>query len=245
MTSSPMNSTALADELGAQLVDRGALVGGHHRQLDDLLALGDGDAVPGGRPAADRLDGGGGDLRVDPAGVHRDAGRLAFQPYARVVRGDLAQRVAQPGRGPRPAPGRAARRSRCRTRSRGCRRGAPRWAAGRARPGRAAPGRRPPRRWSAAARPARGRRPPTRAAARPCSGPRRSARGCRRSRRRPGAGGPGRSGRWRRAAPGPSIAGGVACWPRRRASFTSASVSGTPSSVRKDLAQCPTSWVRR
>ena len=122
------------------------------------------------------------------AQVHRDAGRLDLQPDAGLVRrrsrrarpAARVRRLAQLRR-------RARRRSRRRTRSRGCRRGAPRWAAGTG--------------GQVAQRPAgdhrdgrlrqRGQRPdrrrPTRAAGGPASGPRRSARACRRSRRRPAA----------------------------------------------------------
>ena len=243
VTSSPTKSTALGRQLRAQRVDRGALVGGDHRQLDDLLALGDVDVGPGGRAAADRL----GDPRRRRRGsalrgVHRDAGRLDLQPDARAGPATIAlQLVQQPGAQLDQLRRRAARRSRRRTRSRGCRPGAPRWAGGTARPGRAAPGRRPPRRWSAAARPAPGSRRPPRAAGRPWSGPRRSARACRRSRRRPAAAAPGRSGRPRRAARGrarPSrthLDGVVGA--SGRTVMHGHAASGTPSSVRNDRAQ--------
>ena len=158
VTSSPRNSTALADELGAQLVERGALVGGDHRQLDDLLAFGDVHAGPGRRAGAHRVD----DLGGDVAGRRPARARRRWPACSPAVH-----------LGGRAAILRSSVLSRARiSTSSGARRcdeadvelgavaadevhlaGQP----GQGRPGRAAPARRPRRPWSAAARPAPGR----------------------------------------------------------------------------------------
>jgi hypothetical protein len=83
-------------QLGAQLVEGAALVGGQHRQLDHLLAVLDVHAGPGPRAGADRVDHGGGHLGCGGTHVHGDAGRFALQPYPRTVRHDHAQRGLEP-----------------------------------------------------------------------------------------------------------------------------------------------------
>ncbi len=72
-------------QLVAQLVEGVALVGGHHRQVDDGLALRGLHAIPSGRALADLLGGlGGVGLRGLP-GVQRRARRLRLHPRARVA----------------------------------------------------------------------------------------------------------------------------------------------------------------
>ena len=83
--------------LGAQLVDGGALVGGHHRQFDDLLAGGQEHPGPGGRTRAQGFHDPGGDVAIGSPGVHRHAGRLLLEAYPCLAVRQGPDLAAEPG----------------------------------------------------------------------------------------------------------------------------------------------------
>src|SRR5699024_2585519 len=76
----------VADEHGGtganlmtQRVQCVSLVGGHHRQFDDLLPLGDGDTLPLARPLPDSFERVAGFLGGGTPYVYRHAGRLHLE----------------------------------------------------------------------------------------------------------------------------------------------------------------------
>ena len=95
VTSSPKNTTALAAICIRSASTADALVGGDHRQFDDLLAAGRVDPRPGRRPGADRLQDQVGDLGPGAPRVDGHARRLDLQPDPLAAADQRRQRLDQ------------------------------------------------------------------------------------------------------------------------------------------------------